>query len=205
MRPTKGMRNSRRYSFSDCSVSIVIAERLGSISRGRYSSGPVSNARARSPFSSFSHSNVRLPCAAPTMASAAATLVLPTPPLPVTKSRRRSSIGRDSPIAGGAALPAEADRSFGRRARDLDVGDLADRYGDVATLLVGQPQHLGFFGERVVDRGLEFVAVDRGVELDQDLLGGVQYPDTNVHVVSQCILGGADGAPQVQTIFNSGR
>ena len=66
MRPTqRDAQLERRYSFSDSSVSIVIAEQVRQdLARARTRSGPVSNKSARSPLASISHSSVRLPCAA---------------------------------------------------------------------------------------------------------------------------------------------
>ena len=83
---------SRRYSFSDSSVSIDIAKRSGAISRG-------SKSRRARPRRSRRGCPWRRPrrracaCRAATRAapSAAAMVVLPTPPLPVTNSSCRSS------------------------------------------------------------------------------------------------------------------
>src|SRR5579884_1503904 len=62
------------------------------------------SAAARSPRASTSTASTRLPCRAAISASAAATVVLPVPPLPVTKTTRRPS----SEATPGAARPRSA-------------------------------------------------------------------------------------------------
>src|SRR3546814_14730499 len=68
-------------------------------------------------------------------------VVLPTPPLPVTKSRRRS---RSSVMSGPSAsdpgeLSAEPDATIVGRGADLDVGQLGRRHAHLAALAVGEP------------------------------------------------------------------
>src|SRR3546814_4563477 len=67
-------------------------------------------------------------------------VVLPTPPLPVTKSRRRS---RSSVMSGPSAsdpgeLSAEPDATIVGRGADLDVGQLGRRHAHLAALAVGE-------------------------------------------------------------------
>src|SRR3546814_2053617 len=69
-------------------------------------------------------------------------VVLPTPPLPVTKSRRRS---RSSVMSGPSAsdpgeLSAEPDATIVGRGADLDVGQLGRRHAHLPTLAVGEPE-----------------------------------------------------------------
>jgi hypothetical protein len=82
---------SNRYCRSDASVSMDIAQSLGATSRSSKLVGPVSKLDARSPLASSSHTSVRLPLLAARSPSPAVIVVLPTPPLPVTKRSLWSS------------------------------------------------------------------------------------------------------------------
>ena len=102
----------------------VIAHSPGTTSRSLNVVGPVSKKSARFPLASTSATSVRLPCCAASRARDAATVVLPTPPLPVTKRSFRSSRSRAmvevsypgiSPRSRCAARPAGC-RSPRRRA-----------------------------------------------------------------------------------------
>ena len=79
--------------------------------RSRVGSNPVrpaSKKSARLPLASTSHTRVRLPCRAASVPSAAAMVVLPTPPLPVTNSSLRSSREVIEGDRGGSAPEADA-------------------------------------------------------------------------------------------------
>ena len=89
----------------------------------------MSNVAASAPLASISHTSVRWPARAARSARAAATDVLPTPPLPVTNSRWRSS--RSPPAPGSAASAAEADAAVAVVGAHLDVGDLGRRHADL--------------------------------------------------------------------------
>ena len=92
--------NSRRYSRSESSVFIAMPNRFGARpGAARTRAALASNAAASAPLASISQTSVRWPLRAARSASAAAIDVLPTPPLPVTKSSWRSSSGRRSPAA----------------------------------------------------------------------------------------------------------
>ena len=117
--------------MSDSSVSIDMAKRLGCTSRGSKPVSPTSKKPARLPLASTSQTRVRLPRSAASRARPAATVVLPTPPLPVTNSSRRSRRSR-------IRTPKPMRRSESRGA-DLDVGDLVGRHADLAAPAVGDP------------------------------------------------------------------
>ena len=92
MRPMNGIfTKSRRYSRSASSVLIDIACRFGATLTGVKSSSSTPSAVASAPLASISQTSVERPDRAATSAIAAAIEVLPTPPLPVTHSRSRSS------------------------------------------------------------------------------------------------------------------
>src|SRR4051794_30412333 len=107
----------------------------------------------------------------------AATVVLPTPPFPVTKSSLRSSRGvmvETLDARGGSA--AEADATALVRPADLEVRDLLGGHAHLAALAVGEPEH-GSVGQRLGDVGLQDVGIGVGGELDVELLGGLADPD----------------------------
>src|SRR5215204_6578875 len=142
---------------------MAIAESPRSTARGSKASGDVSNVAASAPLASISQTSVRLPDRAPRWASAAATDVLPTPPLPVTKRSRRSSRPPASDIrtashdaqrrpASRRAVPAdasatEADTTITVVRAELDVGDLRRRDADPPAPLVRQPHHVDRAGQ----------------------------------------------------------
>jgi hypothetical protein len=74
------------YSRNESWVFIAIANKRGETSVGSKPNWLTPSALAIAPFESISQSSVRLPLAAAEVAKATAILVLPTPPLPVTKS-----------------------------------------------------------------------------------------------------------------------
>ncbi len=102
-----------RYSLSESSVFIDIANRPGRTSRSLNAVGPVSKKSARLPLASTSATSVRLPCCAARSASEAAMVVLPTPPLPVTNSslRSRRSVMAEGPDRAGGQPPKPMRRS----------------------------------------------------------------------------------------------
>ncbi len=101
-RPGIGTRRfRRRYSWSDSSVSMAMADSPGKTTSGRNPTGRFSKKAAMSPRPSAETSSTRWPCSAASRAMAAETVLLPTPPLPVKNSSRRSS------RSGVGALPAQ--------------------------------------------------------------------------------------------------
>src|SRR5580704_15696287 len=197
MRPTTGIfRLSFRYSRSDASVSIDMAKTPGAISRSANAVGAASKSDERSPFASTSQASTRLPCSAANWASAAATVVLPTPPLPVTKTSRRSR--RPGAVTTAPSRPADRSRPPGKppgrrsggaephpalvdRCADLDVRDLGDRHGHAAATAVGQPEHPVSPAEGRFDVGEDLVPVRVLTQLDLQLLRRLDDPDTYVH------------------------
>src|SRR3954471_10213398 len=179
MRPNTGTRAcTLRYSRSEDSVSICIANTPGCTWRGSKPTGACSNRAVRLFLASTSTSRTFLPWSAARSAVAAVTVLLPTPPFPVKKSSRRSS----SPVIPpqmGVGLAAEADALVGPVFVDLDVGDPAGRDADATTLDVGQPHHRGVAGQRLVD-GFDDL-VGGSVELERELLGRVDDTDVNFH------------------------
>ena len=145
-------------------------------------------------------------------ARAAATVVLPTPPLPVTKTslqveevrhRRaqpvRSACSRAVGPAGrrgrrqGAPKPTR--RSVARRA-DLDVGDLAT--GTPTRRPLRSVSHRTPSPVRApLDVGERPVAIGVLGQLDLDLLGRLDDPDAHVHLV--WLLSDQTAAPTVRS------
>src|SRR5689334_18656406 len=123
-----------------------MAKTPGCTSRGLNPIGPHSKKSARSPLASTSQTSVRFPRSAASTANAAAIVDLPTPPLPVTNSRRRS---RRSATRSSGRSEADAARLAGRA--DLDVGHLAGRHAVATSLAIGEPQDLVLVGERRLD------------------------------------------------------
>src|SRR5436305_7403114 len=194
MRPTTGTRRlSRRYSRSDASVSIDIVDSLGSTSAGWKPVWPVSRASASAPLASISQRRVRLPRLAARRASDEATVVLPTPPLPVTKRslRSRMSAGTRRPAPAGASSGGtEADPAVLAGHAHLDVGHPGHRHADPPASAVGQPQDGVGAAEGRVDVVHQLVAVGVVGDLDLDLLGRVDDADTDVHQRAP-LVGGA--------------
>src|SRR5271165_276467 len=206
MRPTTGMRNCNlRYSRNEASVSIDIDQTPGAISRGVKSVGGASNSDVTSPLASTSQTRTRLPCSAASWERPAATVVLPTPPLPVTKSSRRSSRSGAALTARVPVPPpwtcsggAEPDAALRRRRPDLDVGDLDDRDADPTALPVGQPEDPVAGLEQVLDVGDHLVAIGILGHLHLELLGCVGDADAPVHLAhadSHARVGPAEGSP----------
>src|SRR5437764_3588175 len=130
-----------------------MAHSPGKTWRAAKSRALVSNRADRSPLASRSQASVRRPRWALSRARAAATVLLPTPPFPVTNSRRRSRSGRlaaDGP--GTAGLQgAEADApSLGLRP-NLYPRHLGRHHADPPTLAVGEPQDPGVLGDGLGD------------------------------------------------------
>ena len=89
-RPGNGsLRLRRRYSWSDASVSMAMAQRAGKTISGRKPTGRRSKKAAMSPRPSADTRSTFRPCWAARRAMAAETVVLPTPPFPVKKRSRR--------------------------------------------------------------------------------------------------------------------
>src|SRR5207248_4503555 len=183
MRPTTGTRRkSRRYSRSDASVSIDMAHRRGCTSVGWNFVFPVSRASAIAPLASISQSRVRLPRLAASRASDEATVVLPTPPLPVTTNSLRSSRSRRTP--GAADAPSggtEANPAVLARYAHLNVGHPGRRHPDPPASTVGQPQDAVLATQGRVDVVHQLVAIGVVGHLDLDLLGRVDDTDADVH------------------------
>ena len=173
-------------------MSIDIDQTPGAISRGVKSVGGASKRDVTSPLASTSQTSTRLPCSAASWARPAATVVLPTPPLPVTNTRRRSSRSgaarhRPAYLPRPHARPQGAPNPTRRSAAgapDLDVGHLDDRDADPAALAVGQPEDPVAGLEQLLDVGDHLVAVGIVGHLHLELLGGVGDADTHVHLVS---------------------
>src|SRR4051794_11833754 len=97
-------------------------------------------------------------------------VLLPTPPLPVTKSSLRSSSAvmgwprRWRSAVRQAPLAAEPDVAAVVGPADLDVRDLLGRDTDLASLAVGQPEHPAV-GQSLGHVGLERVGVGVGRQL----------------------------------------
>src|SRR3954452_7966460 len=87
---------SRTYSRIDSSGSIEIAQRFSSISTSWKPTSARLKTRDACSWADTSQTIVRLPSAAARRPSAIATVVLPTPPLPVTTTRRFSSRSADT-------------------------------------------------------------------------------------------------------------
>ena len=178
----------RRYSRSDASVSMAMTRTpsgpvtgskpdLAQVERGGQVALGVDLAGQRAP-----------PLAAASSARPAATVVLPTPPLPVTTSRRRSSrrvCGDGRAVDDGAAvrtgISAEADPALAVGPAELDVGDALGGHAHVAAQPVGHPQHLLGAGEHAFDAGLERLTVDVARQFDGELFGGLDDADAQVH------------------------
>src|SRR5829696_1126462 len=181
MRPNTGtLACTLRYSRSDDSVSICVANTPGCTCRGSKPTGACSNSAVRLFLASTSTRRTRLPWSAASSAVAAVTVLLPTPPLPVKKSSRRSS----SPLTAGRSLavgrlPAEPDALLRAVFDDLDVGDPLGGDPDPAALAVGQPHHRGAVGQRLVDGADDLVG--GSVELEVELLGRVDDTDAKFH------------------------
>ena len=82
---------SSTYSRIDSSGSIEIDQRFSSISTSWKPTSVWSNIREAFSWEATSQTIVRLPSSAARRPRATATVVLPTPPLPVTKTSRLSS------------------------------------------------------------------------------------------------------------------
>src|SRR5712692_398137 len=188
-RPSTGTRAcTLRYSRNEASVFICIANTPGCTCWGSKPTGGCSNNAVRFPLASTSTRRTRFPRSAASRATAAVTVLLPTPPFPVKKSNRRSRIGGpsnagSSNAAGsgpmGVALAAEADVLAGAVAVDLDVGDLVDGRTHSPTLGVGEPHDGLPVGHGSVDEADD--VVDLTVELEAQLFGCVQNPDAYFH------------------------
>src|SRR5262245_62204027 len=152
-----------------------MAHSPGAISRSLKWVGPVSNAPARLPLASTSHSSVRMPRDAASWPSAAAIAVMPAPPLPVTNSSLRSS----RPDGIGSAAEPDAPPLVARA--DLDVSHLVDGDAVLPAAPVGQPQRAPLL-ERRVDVLAHGVAVGVLGQQHLELLGRPLDPDADVHV-----------------------
>src|SRR3546814_16731901 len=113
-------------------------------------------------------------------------VVLPTPPLPVTKSRRRS---RSSVMSGPSAsdpgeLSAEPDATIVGRGADLDVGQLGRRHAHLPTLAVGEPERAAV-GDGCLALLLHGVRVGSLLELNLELLVGLGTADADVHTAEE--------------------
>src|SRR5262245_39601143 len=159
-----------------------MAHSPGAISRSLKAVGPVSNAPARLPLASTSHSSVRAPWEAASWPSAAAIAVLPTPPLPVTNSSLRSS----RPEGIGSAAEPDAPPLVARP--DLDVRHLVDGDAVLAAAPVGQPQRPPL-RERRVDVPAHGVPVGVLGRHHLELLGRALDPDADVHCFLLCQAG----------------
>ena len=107
-----------RYSLSDSSVSIDMAQRFGWTSRA-LNAGAARPRRSRRgcPWRRPRRRGCACPARRPSSARPAATVVLPTPPLPVTKSSRRSRRSHGRRAAPRRRRTRCGDRRRARRSR----------------------------------------------------------------------------------------
>ena len=182
MRPNTGTRGcTLRYSRSDASVSIGIANtpgctcaRLEADRRVLEQRGEVALGVDLDEQDPLAHARRR---AAPWPRS---TVLFPTPPLPVKKSRRRSSRSAQRPSDGRSAS-GRSRRAGCAVFLDLDVGDLVGRGADPAALDVGQPDHRRADRPSAVVDGLDHVFGTCRRSRGQ-FLGGVHDADPKLHV-----------------------
>src|SRR5215218_5093857 len=110
-------------------------------------------------------------------------------------------MARESPLstAGRTSKRAEADSLVGVLLADLDVGQLLGGHADPAAVGVGQPQHPGLAGHRLLDQAGDVVG--RLVDLDHQLLGAVGDPELDLHMPLVLLVGlacaGTCGRPSV--------
>ncbi len=64
---------------------------------------------------------------------------------------------------------------------DFDVGDLFAWHTNLATLLVGYPEHGTLGAEDPFDLGLQFGLIGRVVEFEVDFAGAIRNADFDVH------------------------
>ena len=142
MRPTSGtLTNSRRYSRSESSVFIAMANRSGRSGGARTSSGVVSNVAASAPLASISHTSVRLPDRAREVGERGGDRRLADAALAGDEQQVAiEQAAVDAAIRTRSA--AEADAAVAVVRADLDVGDLRRRDADPPAPLVGEPQHV---------------------------------------------------------------
>src|ERR1700739_3542007 len=100
----------------------------------------------------MSQTRVFLPRSAANQARAAAMVVLPTPPLPVTKTSLRSR-------RSATHRRAEPDPALVAGRVELDVSDPRRRHPDLATLAVGQPQDAAVAADGLLHLGRELIGV----------------------------------------------
>ncbi len=105
---------SSTYSRIDSSGSIEMAQRFSSISTSWKPTWARLKMREACSCADTSQTIVRLPCAAARRPSAIATVVLPTPPLPVTTTRRFSSRSAATEPFNQGAPPGPAGRDGAR-------------------------------------------------------------------------------------------
>ena len=84
------------------------------------------------------------------------------------------------PSVGSAGLAAETDPAAAVVGPNLDVCDLAGRYGDAPAALVGDPQDVGSAGEGGLDGPLDGRALFV-IDFHADLARGLGHTDSNVH------------------------
>src|SRR5579884_3575726 len=100
-----------------------------------------------SPLASISQTSVFWPRSAASRARAAAMVVLPTPPLPLTNSSLRSRRA----VIGPGLRGAETDPAVLAGSPDLDVSDLGRGQAHLAAPAVGEPEHTLGAPQRLVD------------------------------------------------------
>ncbi len=119
-----------RYSFSDSSVSIDIANRSGCTSRGLKVFGPDSKKSARLPLASTSQTSVRLPCAAPSSAERGGDAGLADPAL--AGDEEQPPVEQVGAVEAAMASSSRTRSAVVVGAADLDVRDFARRDADLA-------------------------------------------------------------------------
>src|SRR5450759_2079210 len=142
----------RRYSCNDSSAWSASTLTLGCTTAALKPAPLPPSAAARSPLASTSTPRTSRPRRAARRQSAAATVVLPVPPLPATKTMRRSS--RSSSRPAGKRVPGRSDGRADRLEHlggvtggldgaplTLHLAVLADEEGAPLDALVGAPVH----------------------------------------------------------------
>ena len=137
------------------------------------------------PLASISQTRTRLPVAGCEHGPAtAAIVVLPTPPLPVTKSSRRSSNDRDAFINEVSRRSRCGDHRRACRPRRRRSSPPGRR---PACPSCRDPQHVGLARERRLDLRGDLVALVVG-HFDAQFPRGLGHSDANVHVSISCAV-----------------
>ena len=169
-------------------MSIAIARTPGCTSRGSKPTGALLELRGDVALGVDLDEQDALAALAASSAVAAATVLLPTPPLPVKKSRRRSSRSGAGPDHARSLerLPdAEADLALAGVARDLDVRDLVGRDADLRPFVsVSHSMLVALPATRVLDRLRRPARATSSISSDE-LASGVDDSDADFHCAAR--------------------